>query len=152
ELVSNAGEDRPFGADESQVVPAHAVDGNAVGGEQAREERSRGGSAGSGQNGHEVFVRMDDEAARVDVGLEVDGEARNAANGSRRGDEPRAQPSAVFVEDAPGDGEIAVEPGVEQRVAVDLDVEQRIPRAARSAEARLEPKSRRIRVRTDEPN
>ena len=78
---------------------------------------------GGAQQRREVRFGVGLEPLRVDVAVEVDGERRDADDGALHAHQLVARPAFVLPapqEHAPGDGQVAVEPGVPQPAAVGL--------------------------------
>ena len=113
-------------------------------GDPRRERRSPSRVA---HTGRQVGLAVEDEAALVDVAVEVDGELRHA--GDRLVPRRRASADPSASDEAPGDAEVAVEPAVEQHPAVDLDVEL-APAGAAAVGVRLDAQARGVGVGADE--
>ncbi len=94
----------------------------------------------------EVDLLVEHEAALVDVAVEMDGELGDAAD---RLVDAHVDGGSVVEDDAAGDAEVAVEPRVEQRPAVDLHAEL-APTEQTGVRARLDAQARRVGVRTDD--
>lgn len=68
-----------------------------------------------------------DAALAVDVAVEVDGQTRNDRHRPAQIDQAGSQRAVGAAHhDAPGEGQVAIEPGVEQHAAIDFDAELEI--------------------------
>ena len=92
-------------------------------------------------------VLVEDQALVVDVAVEMDRELRHAGDRLVDVDERRR---TVAADDPAGDAEVAVEPAVQQRAAVDLDAE-RAPVGDRLVGMRVDPQTGGVGVGADDP-
>ena len=69
-----------------------------------------------------------DAAVAIDVAVEMNGETRNHRQRAAKIHQvrPQAATRTVAHHDPPGQGKVAVEPGIEQRAAIDLDAQLKI--------------------------
>ena len=109
------------------------------------------------ENGREVLLLVQDDALVVHVAIEVDGELRDAQHRTREADEATLDVRSAALgrgplgrdEDAACEREIAIEPRVEERAAVDLDAELGVALLLVLGRG-LEPEVRAVGVRADD--
>ncbi len=101
---------------DAHVVAEHVVGGDAREPGQVAEHVGVGGRARAEDRGH-VALRIQSEPVRVDAAVEVHGELREAQQRAGADEVTGSVPH----HEAAGELEVAVEPGVEERAAVDLD-------------------------------
>ena len=96
----------------------------------------------------EVLLLVEHHPALVDLSIEVNRELGHAGDGVVHGDESGG---AVAHDQAAGDAEVAIEPRVEQRPAVDL-YRELLPAEPARVGVGLDAQAWGVRVRADDPN
>ena len=114
--------DEGAGAD----VVEHEVpgeDGRRVDVELGGDERREGprGDVAEPPDGAEVLLGVEEQPLGGDLPVEVDRQLRNATDRSIDEEQALLEPARTPHDDPPGEPQVPVEPGVEQRAAVDLD-------------------------------
>ena len=117
-----------------------------------REKAPEGAVVGRAErpDGHQVQLRVEPESLLTDVAVEVNRELRYPQHRPVHPDQPDLRAVRGTHHRAPGQAEVPVEPGIEQRATVDLDAKLAHADPA-GVRARLDAQRRAVGVRAQQP-